>query len=250
MDSVHDTLLALDVLLADGAIVTCTPENEHRDLFFGFRTPTARSLRAQGHRATVPGEAYVRIEHVRHADRSAISRPRSALPRQGGRFSSTGPCSRAGRSHHARPLADQAPHTSDYTFEHIYYARSARRRPLARTKASSGAGTPIGSGAAKNLFAAKPLSSEGSWAKAPQLDDLRESDALGTASGRFSVPSPASSGKTRSPSYRTWNPIARRRSSCVLPPGDRHPARLDLPIGGYDRGAKFPLYQVDPGPCT
>jgi len=24
------------VLLADGAIVTCTPANEHRDLFFGF----------------------------------------------------------------------------------------------------------------------------------------------------------------------------------------------------------------------
>lgn len=33
---VHDTMLELDVLLPSGDIVTCTPENEYRDLFFGF----------------------------------------------------------------------------------------------------------------------------------------------------------------------------------------------------------------------
>src|SRR5665647_935622 len=33
---VHDTLLELDVLLPDGEIVHCTPDNEHRDLFYGF----------------------------------------------------------------------------------------------------------------------------------------------------------------------------------------------------------------------
>ena len=33
---VHDTMLELDVLLGDGRVVTCTAENEHSDLFFGF----------------------------------------------------------------------------------------------------------------------------------------------------------------------------------------------------------------------
>jgi FAD/FMN-containing dehydrogenase len=33
---VHDTLLSIDVLLPGGDIVHCTPDNEHRDLFFGF----------------------------------------------------------------------------------------------------------------------------------------------------------------------------------------------------------------------
>ena len=33
---VHETVLELEVLLGDGSIVTATPDNEHRDLFYGF----------------------------------------------------------------------------------------------------------------------------------------------------------------------------------------------------------------------
>src|SRR5574340_1186837 len=33
---VHDTMQELDVLLADGRVVHCTPDNEHAALFFGF----------------------------------------------------------------------------------------------------------------------------------------------------------------------------------------------------------------------
>ena len=33
---VHDTLIELEVLLPGGDVVLCTPDNEHRDLFFGF----------------------------------------------------------------------------------------------------------------------------------------------------------------------------------------------------------------------
>src|SRR6185312_3357968 len=33
---VHDTIVAIDILTGDGRIVTCTPDNEHRDLFHGF----------------------------------------------------------------------------------------------------------------------------------------------------------------------------------------------------------------------
>jgi len=66
---VHDTLLALDVLLADGSIVTCTPDNAHRDLFFGF--PNSYGTLGYAIKVTartVPVKPYVRIEHVRHTD--------------------------------------------------------------------------------------------------------------------------------------------------------------------------------------
>jgi len=32
----HETAEEIEVLLADGDVVVCTPHNEHRDLFFGF----------------------------------------------------------------------------------------------------------------------------------------------------------------------------------------------------------------------
>ncbi len=41
---VHDTMLELEVLLGDGRIVTCTPDNEHCGPVLRLsRTPTARS---------------------------------------------------------------------------------------------------------------------------------------------------------------------------------------------------------------
>src|SRR5258708_26744824 len=66
---VHDTLLALDVLLSDGSIVTCTRDNGHRDLFFGFPNsygPLAYPLKLTPR--TVPVKPFVAIEHVRHSD--------------------------------------------------------------------------------------------------------------------------------------------------------------------------------------
>ena len=33
---VHETVREMEILLADGRIVVCSPSNEHRDLFFGF----------------------------------------------------------------------------------------------------------------------------------------------------------------------------------------------------------------------
>ena len=40
---VHDTIVAMDILTGDGRIVTCTAENEHRDLSTPSPIPTARS---------------------------------------------------------------------------------------------------------------------------------------------------------------------------------------------------------------
>ena len=32
----HESVLEMDVLLADGSVVTCTPDNEHSDLYYGL----------------------------------------------------------------------------------------------------------------------------------------------------------------------------------------------------------------------
>ena len=65
---VHETVLEMDVALPDGRIVTCTPDNEHADLFAGMPNSYgtlgyATRLRIE----TMPVKSYVEIRH-RHFD--------------------------------------------------------------------------------------------------------------------------------------------------------------------------------------
>src|SRR5690606_22976376 len=63
---VHETVLAMDVLLATGEVVTCTPDNEHQDLFHGLPNSYGTlgyilKLKAR----TIPVTGYVRLRHFR-----------------------------------------------------------------------------------------------------------------------------------------------------------------------------------------
>jgi FAD/FMN-containing dehydrogenase len=65
---VHETVLEMDVLLATGEVVTCTPDNEHRDLFHGLPNSYGTlgyilKLKAK----TMPVTGYVHLRHHRHA---------------------------------------------------------------------------------------------------------------------------------------------------------------------------------------
>ena len=126
---VHDTLLELDVLLAGGSIVTCTPDNEHRDLFYGF--PNSYGTLGYALKVTartVPVKPYVRIEHVRHADPNAYFADLEARCRAKDADFVDGTVFSAGEMYiTSGRFADSAPYTSDYTYEHIYY-RSIRER--------------------------------------------------------------------------------------------------------------------------
>ena len=126
---VHDTVVALDVLTADGRIVHCTPDNEHRDLFLGF--PNSYGTLGYALAVTarlVPVQRYVHLEHVRHSDPAGcfaeIAR-HCAEGRldflDGTVFAPDEMYLTLGR------FVDAAPWTSDYTFERIYY-RSIRER--------------------------------------------------------------------------------------------------------------------------
>jgi FAD/FMN-containing dehydrogenase len=126
---VHDTLLALEVLLADGSVVSCTPENEHRDLFFGF--PNSYGTLGYALKVTartIPVKPYVKLEHLRHSDPEKFFEELEARCKSdvdfvdGTVFSGSEMYLTLGR------FADSVPYTSDYTFERIYY-RSIRERP-------------------------------------------------------------------------------------------------------------------------
>ena len=73
---VHETALALEVVTGDGKVVFCTPDNEHRDLFFGF--PNSYGTLGYILRAwmrVVPVKSFVKLRHETHRD------PREGLAR-------------------------------------------------------------------------------------------------------------------------------------------------------------------------
>jgi FAD/FMN-containing dehydrogenase len=127
---VHDTVLELDVLLADGRVVTCTPDNEHADLFHGFPNSYGTLGYALRVRAkTVPVKPYVRLEHLGFADAQVFFAELEKRLKAGEAdfidgvvFSPQKMFITLGR------FSEAAPYTSDYTYENIYYRSIAEKR--------------------------------------------------------------------------------------------------------------------------
>jgi len=127
---VHDTLLEADVLLADGQVVTCTPDNEHGDLFFAL--PNSYGTLGYALRVrlgTLPVRPFVQVEHRRHDDARAFFEALGAA------------CDDATADFvdgvvfgehdlvlNVARFADAAPRTSDYTYLQTYH-RSLRTTP-------------------------------------------------------------------------------------------------------------------------
>jgi FAD/FMN-containing dehydrogenases len=126
---VHHTIAAIEVLTADGRVVRCTPDNEHRDLFFGFPNSYGTLGYALGVTArTIPVQPFVALEHVRFSTAAAcfddIARRCDDTELDfldGVVFAQDEIYLTLGR------FIERAPHTSDYTFESVYY-QSIRER--------------------------------------------------------------------------------------------------------------------------
>ena len=124
----HESVLEMDVLTGAGEIVTATPTNEHRDLFFGF--PNSYGSLGYALRLKIelePVRPFVQLRHVRF---SSASEAMPAIERI---------CS--DKQYDGQPVdfldgtwfgenevyltlgtwADEAPRTSDYTGRDIYY---------------------------------------------------------------------------------------------------------------------------------
>ncbi len=127
---VHDTALEFDVLLGDGRVVTCRPDNEHAALFYGFPNSYGTlgyALRVKA--KAVPVKPYVRLRHL------AFSEPEEFFSELGRRLDAGAAdfvdCTIFNENKLFISLgsfADSAPYTSDYTFERIYYRSIAEKR--------------------------------------------------------------------------------------------------------------------------
>jgi FAD/FMN-containing dehydrogenase len=126
---VHENLVSMDVLTGDGQVLTCTAHNEHAALFHGL----PNSYGTLGYvlqlvASTTPVQPYVALTHRRFADAGRYFHAVADAMQDatlafldGVVFSRDELVLTEGR------FAAQAPYTSDYTYERIYY-RSLRER--------------------------------------------------------------------------------------------------------------------------
>lgn len=125
---VHETVREIDILLADGTIVTCTPHNKHSRLFFGFPNSYgtlgyALKLKIK----VVPVKPYVKLSHIRYRDAASYF---TAMANQCSGDSDFVDGTIFGPDEYYLTVAefsDTAPFTSDYSYKNIYY-RSIRER--------------------------------------------------------------------------------------------------------------------------
>ncbi len=125
---VHDTLQEIDVLLPGGDIVSCTPDNGHSDLFFGF--PNSYGTLGYALRlrlGTVPTLPLVAVEHHRYQRPDAFFAAMAAYCAGDADFVDGVTFGGGDLVLSTARFAAEAPWRSDYTFENIYY-RSLRTR--------------------------------------------------------------------------------------------------------------------------
>jgi len=125
---VHETVEELEVLLADGRVVLCTPSNEQRDLFYGF--PNSYGTLGYALRVkvkAVPAKRFVQLTRVRHTDARAYFADLGRRCESDVDFVDGTVFGRDAMYITLGRFVDEAPYLSDYTYEHIYY-RSIRER--------------------------------------------------------------------------------------------------------------------------
>lgn len=124
----HEPVIEADVLIADGSVITCRPDNEHSDLYYAL--PNSYGTLGYALRVkvqAVPVKPYVHIHHRKYTDAERFFAAIDKRIRSGNDIdfldgSVYGP--KACYLTEGRFL-DDVRHTSDYTYMNIYY-RSIR----------------------------------------------------------------------------------------------------------------------------
>ena len=132
----HESVLDMDILTGDGRVVTASPTNEHRDLFYGF--PNSYGSLGYALRLRIelePVTPYMSLRHVPCGDATALAETIDAVVRHGSydgeRFDYVdGTVFSSGESYLTlatyAETTDQEP--SDYTGEQIYYRSIQEKR--------------------------------------------------------------------------------------------------------------------------
>ncbi len=127
---VHDTVLEFDALTGGGEIVRARPDGEHSDLYFGFPNSYGTLGYALRVRArTIPVLPFVAVEHRRLARAGDFFAQLAAACQGGADFVDAVVFGGEDLVLNAARFVADAPYTSDYTYEKIYY-RSLREREL------------------------------------------------------------------------------------------------------------------------
>jgi FAD/FMN-containing dehydrogenase len=124
----HESVLEMDVLLADGEVVTCTPDNEFSDLFHGI--PNSYGTLGYVLRLVVrtqPVKAFVALEHRRFHDPDEYFTAVGEACGTDVDFLDGTIFDHDEMYLSSARFTDQAPRTSDYTWLNIYY-RSIRNK--------------------------------------------------------------------------------------------------------------------------
>jgi len=126
---VHETILEMEILLSDSRIVTASPTNEHKDLFFGF----ANSYGTLGYALKlkvklIPVKPYVELHHKQYdnaqsyfKDINNICKTQTIDFVDGTIFSENEMYITVGT------FNEQAPYVSDYKGRYIYYKSIAKK---------------------------------------------------------------------------------------------------------------------------
>ncbi|MCD0451806.1 FAD-binding oxidoreductase [Actinocorallia sp. API 0066] len=124
----HEAVREMDILTGDGSIVTASRDNEHSELFYGF--PNSYGTLGYALRLTidlVPVKPFVKLRHLRFTDAAEAAR---TIPQvadadflDGTFFGPDEVYLTLGT------FTDEAPYTSDYTGQKIYY-QSIRERSV------------------------------------------------------------------------------------------------------------------------
>ena len=127
---VHETLREMEVLTGDGRLLTCTPSNEHADLFFGFPNSYGTlgyALRVKADVVAVP--RFIRLQHRPFAGPREFFKALERHCATGDAAFIDGVVFAPDRLFITLgTFAAEAPYTSDYTFEKIYYRSIATKR--------------------------------------------------------------------------------------------------------------------------
>jgi FAD/FMN-containing dehydrogenase len=131
----HESVLEMDVLTGSGEVLTATPTNEHRELFFGF--PNSYGSLGYALRLRIELEPVAPYVHLRHVRYDSVDDAVATIERicaeathddesvqflDGTWFADDGVYLTLGS------WSDSAPYTSDYTNRNIYYRSIPRLR--------------------------------------------------------------------------------------------------------------------------
>lgn len=124
---VHETIQEIDVLLSDGRVVSCTPKNEYKDLFYSF--PNSYGTLGYALKVVVqliPAKKFVKLTHTRFSDSTLYFQALNQLCTE---YKSSGPISfidgvifdKDEMFITTGEFVETAPFVSNYKYKNIYY---------------------------------------------------------------------------------------------------------------------------------